>query len=166
TTLVLVNAEAGGVSGIGYSYADVATAKLIEDTLAAEIIGQDAMDVNAGWHAMVRRIRNLGRPGICSMAISAVDCALWDLKARLLNVPLIALLGEVHSGVPVYGSGGFTSYSISQLQRQLSGWVKHGIVRVKMKVGRQPEHDGERVHAARKAIGGQAELYVDANGAY
>ena len=166
TTLVLVQAEAAGARGIGYTYADRATATLIHHTLAEVVRGADAMSPPAAYMSMWRRIRNLGRPGICSMAISAVDCALWDLKARLLNVPLIALLGEVHSGVPVYGSGGFTSYSISQLQRQLSGWVKHGIVRVKMKVGRQPEHDGERVHAARKAIGGQAELYVDANGAY
>src|SRR5438445_13888229 len=100
TTLVLVNAEAGGVSGIGYSYADVATAKLIEDTRAAEIIGQDAMDVNAGWHAMVRRIRNLGRPGICSMAISPVHNALWDLKARMLNLQLVKLLAHVRKNMP------------------------------------------------------------------
>ena len=166
TTLVLVNAEAGGVSGIGYSYADVATAKLIEDTLAAEVIGQDAMDVNAGWHAMVRRIRNLGRPGICSMAISAVDNALWDLKARLLNLPLVKLLGQVRESVPLYGSGGFTNYSIADLQKQLEGWVDQGIPRVKMKVGSHPEEDEKRVKAARKAIGDDAELFVDANGAY
>src|SRR5438105_62808 len=100
TTLVLVNAEAGGVSGIGYSYADVATAKLIEETLATEVLGKDAMDVSACWHAMVRRIRNLGRPGICSMAISAVDNALWDLKARLLRLPLVKLLGQVRERAP------------------------------------------------------------------
>src|SRR5438067_9126765 len=166
TTLVLVNAEAGGVSGIGHSYADVATAKLIEDTLAAEVIGRDAMDVNAGWHAMVRRIRNLGRPGICSMAISAVDNALWDLKARLLNLPLVKLLGHVRQSVPLYGSGGFTNYSIADLQKQLEGWVDQGIPRVKMKVGSHPEEDEKRVKAARKAIGDDAELFVDANGAY
>src|SRR5438132_12993817 len=166
TTLVLVNAEAGGVSGIGYSYADVATAELIEDTLAAEVIGRDAMDVNAGWHAMVRRIRNLGRPGICSMAISAADNALWDLKARLLNLPLVKLLGQVREGVPLYGSGGFTNYSIADLQKQLEGGVDQGIPRVKMKVGSHPEEDEKRVKAARKAIGDDAELFVDANGAY
>src|SRR5207253_5885416 len=166
TTLVLVNAEAGGVSGIGYSYADVATAKLIEDTLAAEVIGQDAMDVNAGWHAMVRRIRNLGRPGICAMAISAVDTALWDLKARLLDLPLVTLLGQVRDALPMYGSGGFTNYSNEELQDQLRGWVEQGIALVKMRIGRDAKIHRQRVAAARKAIGEDVDLFVDANGAY
>src|SRR5256885_1551955 len=166
TTLVLVTAGAGGITGIGYSYADVATAKLIEDALVAEAIGKDAMDVNACWHAIVRRIRNLGRPGICSMAISAVDNALWDLKARLLTLPLAKLLGQVREAVPIYGSGGFTNYSLGDLQKQLEDWVDQGIPRVKMKVGSHPEEDERRVKAARKAIGDDAELFVDANGAY
>ncbi len=100
------------------------------------------------------------------MAISAVDNALWDLKARLLDLPLVNLLGAVRDGVPVYGSGGFTSYSHEQLQKQLGGWVDSGIPRVKMKVGTHPEKDVERVGVAREAIGSQAELFVDANGAY
>jgi len=99
------------------------------------------------------------------MAISAVDVALWDLKAKLLDVPLAQLLGPCRERVPVYGSGGFTSCSIAELERQLGGWVADGIPRVKMKVGRDPERDVERVRAARKAIG-HAELFVDANGAY
>jgi L-alanine-DL-glutamate epimerase-like enolase superfamily enzyme len=100
------------------------------------------------------------------MAISAVDVALWDLKAHLLDLPLVTLIGAVRKGVPVYGSGGFTSYSISQLQNQLGGWVNQGISRVKMKIGTHPEHDIDRVRAAREAIGYGAELFVDANGAY
>ncbi len=115
---------------------------------------------------MVAAIRNLGRPGIASMAISAVDAALWDLKARLLDLPLVTLLGAVRESAPVYGSGGFTSYSIGQLQEQLGGWVAAGIPRVKMKIGRQPADDLDRVRAAREAIGPDAELFVDANGAY
>jgi len=166
TTLVLVTASAGTEHGVGYTYADHATALLIRDTLAPVVSGRDAMSPNAGYMAMWRRIRNLGRPGICSMAISAVDCALWDLKARLLKIPLVTLLGQVREGIAIYGSGGFTSYSDQQLAQQLSGWVQQGIARVKMKIGRDAEADVHRVRMAREAIGNSAELYVDANGAY
>src|SRR5437870_5524384 len=124
------------------------------------------MAVSASWAAMVHAIRNLGRPGIVSMASAAVDAALWDLKARLLDLPLITLLGAVREGVPVYGSGGFTSYSLEQLQKQLGGWVEEGISRVKMKVGSHPPNDLDRVRSAREAIGPKAELFVEANGAY
>jgi L-alanine-DL-glutamate epimerase-like enolase superfamily enzyme len=166
TTLVLAEAEAGGKHGLGYTYADNATAALIRDTLAEVVMGTDAMAPTAAYDSMWRRIRNLGRPGICSMAISAVDCSLWDLKARLLDVPLVTLLGQVSHGAPVYGSGGFTSYSDRQLADQFYGWVKQGIPRVKMKIGRDQRRDIERVRVARRAIGNKTELYVDANGAY
>lgn len=166
TTLVLAKATAGGEWGVGYSYADLATARLIQDTLAEIVAGRDAFDIPGAWVAMVQSVRNLGRPGIASMAISAVDTALWDLKARLLDVSLVALLGGVRGAVPVYGSGGFTSYGRAQLQKQLAGWVESGIKRVKMKIGRQPSQDVVRVRAAREAIGQDAELFVDANGAY
>src|SRR3954471_6995370 len=165
TTLVLVQATAGNETGIGYTYADRSTAILISDLLAEILKGHDAMDIPGCWNTMVRRVRNLGRPGICSMAISAVDTALWDLKARLLHVPLVKLLGAVRRSAPIYGSGGFTSYSIRQLQAQLGGWVEQGIPRVKMKIGRDVSADTERVRAVRKVIG-FAELFVDANGAY
>jgi L-alanine-DL-glutamate epimerase-like enolase superfamily enzyme len=166
TTIVLVHAQAAGQTGLGYTYADVATAKLIARTLIPLVRGRHAMDIPGCWSAMRHGIRNLGRPGICSMAMAAVDVALWDLKAKLLGVPLVTLLGAAQPGVPVYGSGGFTSYSIPQLQAQLAGWVESGMAAVKMKIGRDPGHDLERVAAARAAIGPQAALYVDANGAY
>jgi L-alanine-DL-glutamate epimerase-like enolase superfamily enzyme len=166
TTLVLVEATAGGTTGLGYSYADTATATLIRDMLAGVVKGRDATAVAGAWAAMVAAIRNLGRPGIASMAIAAVDSALWDLKARLLGLPLVTLLGAVRDGVDVYGSGGFTSYSIDQLQAQLAGWVAAGIPRVKMKIGRHPHDDLGRVRAAREAIGPGTQLFVDANGAY
>jgi L-alanine-DL-glutamate epimerase-like enolase superfamily enzyme len=124
------------------------------------------MNVPGAWIEMVRSIRNLGRPGVSSMAISAVDCALWDLKAHLLDLPLVSLLGAAHESVPVYGSGGFTTYSNKKLQEQLGGWAGQGIPRVKMKIGTHPEDDLERVRAARAAIGDEIELFVDANGAF
>ena len=166
TTLVVVDLEAGGERGLGFTYADTATAVVIRDTLAAVVQGRDALDIEGAWQAMVHAIRNLGRPGVASMAIAAVDIALWDLKAKLLDLSLVALLGAVREAVPVYGSGGFTSYDNATLQRQLGGWVDDGIPRVKMKIGRQPECDVARVKAAREAIGPDAELFVDANGAY
>jgi L-alanine-DL-glutamate epimerase-like enolase superfamily enzyme len=166
TTIVIVEAHAGGKRGMGYTYGNVATGKLIETLLASTVKGRDAMDVPGCWLAMVEAIRNQGRPGISSMAISAVDAALWDLKARLFDVALVTLLGAVRPGVPIYGSGGFTSYSREQLQGQLHHWVAEGIPRVKMKVGRDPARDLQRVSEAREAIGPDTDLFVDANGAY
>jgi L-alanine-DL-glutamate epimerase-like enolase superfamily enzyme len=166
TTLVVVNVRAGGKDGVGYTYADEATANLIHGTLSGVITGADSMSPRAAYLEMWRRVRNLGRPGICSMAISAVDCALWDLKARLLDLPLASLLGQVRSATPIYGSGGFTSYSDQQLVAQLGGWVEQGIPRVKMKIGRDAKRDIERVRLVRNEIGPDAELFVDANGAY
>ncbi|HZZ71404.1 MAG TPA: enolase C-terminal domain-like protein [Pirellulales bacterium] len=166
TTLVCVHVRAGDQTGLGYSYADMATAQLIHNLLAPLIQGGDPFAIPAHWLAMVRSIRNLGRPGIASMAISAVDTALWDLKARLLGLPLVMLFGAARDRAPVYGSGGFTSYSIERLQRQLSGWAATGIPRVKMKIGAEPSQDLARVRAAREAVGDQVELFVDANGAY
>lgn len=166
TTLVVVEVSAGGRQGIGYTYADVATARLIADRLREIVVGRDAMDIQAAWSAMRRSIRNLGRPGICSMAIAAVDTALWDLKAKLLDLPLVKLFGAVYESIPVYGSGGFTSYSIAELQQQLGDWAAAGIRTVKMKVGRDRAADLDRVVAARAAIGDRTALFVDANGAY
>lgn len=166
TTMVLVQARAGGHTGLGYTYSGAATAQLIHGALSEVVKGSDSMAVTNTYMAMWKRIRNLGRPGVCSTAISAVDCALWDLKARLLGLPLVSLLGQVRAGAPVYGSGGFTSYSDKQLAQQLSGWVEQGIPRVKMKIGRDARRDLERVRVARDAIGHEPELFVDANGAY
>ncbi|MDQ6857127.1 MAG: mandelate racemase [Candidatus Dormibacteraeota bacterium] len=159
-----------GVRGLGYAIGDVATGHLVRDTLAEVVTGMDVRSTTACWETMVRRIRNLGRPGIASMAIAAVDIALWDTKARALELPLHRLLGAVRETVPVYGSGGFTSYTERELCSQLAGWVESGIPRVKMKIGKDRgtswQEDIARVRAARSAIGEHAELFVDANGAY
>lgn len=166
TTLVLVEATAGGECGLGYAYGDAAAAGLVERVLAPALAGTGVMDVAAAHQAMRRALRNIGRPGVGSTALSAVDVALWDVKARVLGVSLASLLGAVRPGCPAYGSGGFTSYSVSRLQRQLARWVGDGITMVKMKVGRDAAADRRRVRAARRAIGDQARLFVDANGAH
>ncbi len=165
TTMVLVQITAAGQVGMGYTYADTAAATIIHDTLRAVVVGADAACNGAIWSNMVASVRNLGRDGLTSMAISAVDIALWDLKGKLLDQPVCALLGMSRREVPIYGSGGFTSYDMGKLRAQLSGWVEAGIPRVKMKIGRTPSDDLKRIAAARAAIG-EAELFVDANGAY
>ena len=115
---------------------------------------------------MLRSIRNLGETGIAMMAVSAIDNALWDLRARLVDLPLVSLLGQIRDSIPVYGSGGFTSYTDKQLTDQLGGWASAGFTNVKMKIGADPGLDPARVRAARQAIGPECDLFVDANGAY
>jgi L-alanine-DL-glutamate epimerase-like enolase superfamily enzyme len=166
TTIVLVEAHAGGETGLGYTYCESAAAELIRTTLADVACGHDALDVRATWLTLTQRVRNAGRPGIAFCAVSAIDQALWDLKARVLGVPLVSLLGAAHDAVPIYGSGGFCSYSDARLQEQLGDWAAAGIPRVKMKLGRDPDRDPARLDAARAAIGDDVELFVDANGAF
>ena len=166
TTMVICRVVAGGVAGIGYTYAARAAATFIDEALAHAVRGRDAIETTAAYVAMRVACRNNGRSGIASAAVSAVDTALWDLKGRLLGVPVAALTGGGRDAIPAYGSGGFTSYTIERLQQQLAGWVEEGLTRVKMKIGRDAREDVRRVIAARQAIGAEAELFVDANGAY
>ncbi len=166
TTIVVVEAHGGGETGIGYTYGPAAIAAFVHDQLADVVIGADALTVRRSWTQMDAAIRNAGRHGVGAMAVSAVDNALWDLAARLLDLPLARLLGQIHEHANIYGSGGFCSYDRGRLQEQLGGWAQQGIGRVKMKVGRRPADDAERLAWARAAIGGDVELMVDANGAY
>ena len=164
--MVVVEVEAGGHTGTGYTYSDAGAAGLAARALAEAVRGRDAMDTPACWTAMQRAVRNMGRSGIAATAISAVDAALWDLKAKLLGLPLATLLGRAREAVPIYGSGGFTTYSDGQMRDQLQGWVQRDGCRwVKIKIGTHPEQDPHRVEAARHAIGNGTELFVDANGA-
>lgn len=166
TTLVLVQIEAGGQTGIGYSYASRACAVLVNDLLAEIVKGRNAFDIEGIWHAMRRALRNLGVTGQAASAIAAIDTALWDLKARLLNVSLLDLMGAARDAMPVYGSGGFTTYDAKRIRAQIDGWSQAGITMAKIKIGAHPEDDLERVRAARKALGDDGQLFVDANGAY
>jgi L-alanine-DL-glutamate epimerase-like enolase superfamily enzyme len=166
TTMVVVEIEGGGKRGLGYTYADRAAAELVNGKLGQIVRGRDVFTHPALYAELGQATRNLGRSGVAATAISAIDIALWDLKARVLDVSAAALLGLARPRVPIYGSGGFTSYSTEEIIEQLGGWVAAGITRVKMKVGRDAAADPGRVRAARTAIGPQAELFVDANGAY
>jgi L-alanine-DL-glutamate epimerase-like enolase superfamily enzyme len=171
TTLVLVTARAGSQQGIGWSYTATAAAPVVTGILSDVVAGRSALDVAGANEAMTRALRNVGRPGIGAMALSATDIALWDLKARLLGCPVAGLIGRAHADVPVYGSGGFTTYDDARTREQLSGWVgQDRIPRVKIKIGESwgsnESRDLARVALAREVIGPDTELYVDANGGY
>ncbi|MGR6320212.1 enolase C-terminal domain-like protein [Micromonospora soli] len=171
TTMVLVRAEADGQTGLGWTYGPTAVAPVVTELFAPVVADLDPDDVPAAWTAMRRQLRNTGRPGVAGLALSAADCAVWDLKARRHGLPLARLLGTARHRVPVYGSGGFTTYDAERQHRQLAGWVhEQGIPRVKIKIGEsggsEVPHDLARMAAARRTIGADAELYVDANGGY
>lgn len=171
TTVVVVEIDAGPVTGLGYTYTDASAASLAMSLLADVLRNRPLVDIPAALDAMRRAVRNVGRAGVAATAISALDVALWDAKAKLAGVPLAILLGRVRERVPVYGSGGFTTAPDERLRAQLESWV-HGlhIPRVKIKIGqdrgRAVGRDLARVALAREVIGPGAELYVDANGAY
>ncbi|HEY6456056.1 MAG TPA: enolase C-terminal domain-like protein [Steroidobacteraceae bacterium] len=166
TTLVVVTISAAGRQGLGYTYSSASIVPLIDTELAAALAQGDALDIPACQRRLQQAVRNLGRAGLAATAISAIDVALWDLKAKLWELPLATLLGRYRDTVPIYGSGGFTSYDDVTLQRQLASWVERDGCRwVKIKVGSEPTQDPRRVALAREAIGEQG-LFVDANGAY
>lgn len=166
TTMVVVELHAGNKTGLGYSYAHESTAKTIQTDLSELLVKRNVMDIPAIVADMKRVIRNQGMAGISMMAVSAVDIALWDLKAKVLDLPLCTLLGQRSESMLVYGSGGFTSYSVSQLEQDMRNWRSMGLKHVKMKVGRKADQDVRRVKAAREALGTETEIFVDANGAY
>ncbi|WP_442543029.1 enolase C-terminal domain-like protein [Arthrobacter sp. KN11-1C] len=171
TTMVLVQATAGEWTGVGWTYAPAACAALIREILEPAVVGLNCFDVPAAAEALARTVRNASRPGLAGYAISAVDCALWDLKARILGLPLHRLFGAARAVVDVYGSGGFTTYSEEQLRTQLEGWAgDQQIPRVKIKIGEDrgtnTVRDLARIRQARETIGSGVELFVDANGGY
>jgi len=170
TTLVVVEATAGATTGLGWTYAPAAAAAVVEELLAGVVTGTDPMAVPATSQAMVRAVRNAGRPGLVSEAVSAVDVALWDLKARLLGLPPHVLLGSDRSGVPVYGRGGFTTYDRERTERQVAAWLDAGVGAVKIKVGeswgREQARDVARIREVRALLPPEVELFVDANGGY
>ena len=170
TTAVTVSLEAGGHVGLGWTYSSPAAAVVVERHLAEIVVGRNAFDIEAGWSAMHRACRNLGTRGLVMQAMSAVDIAWWDLKARLLDVPLVSLLGRCRDDVPIYGSGGFTTLTNAQLADQVSRWKSVGCAAMKIKIGEswgtEVQRDLARVQQLRDLAGPGAELMVDANGAY
>ncbi|TNC05502.1 mandelate racemase [Methylobacterium terricola] len=166
TTIVVVHVEAGGETGLGYSYTDASVVPLIEATLATRLSGLSIFDIPRANAVLWGAVRNIGRSGLAASAISALDTALWDLKARLLGLPLATLFGRVREHAEIYGSGGFTTYDDRQLCEQLEAFVaRDGCRAVKMKIGSEPARDPARM-AVVKGVIGDAELFIDANGAF
>lgn len=166
TTIVVVEIDAAGVTGLGYTYSDASAATLATSLIAGVLRHRPLVDIPAAVDAMWRAVRNVGRAGIAATAISALDTALWDAKAKLAGVPLAMLLGRARERVPVYGSGGFTTYDDATLAAQLDGWRSDGVHACKVKIGTDDARDPSRVRLARAALGPDVDLFVDANGAY
>ena len=171
TTYVVAQAHAAGATGTGWTYSSEAAGLLIAKVLAPLLEGANPLDIGRLHERMRRSVRNLGHSGIAAAAISAVDIALWDLKARLLSISLVSLLGRCRPDVPVYGSGGFTPYDDATTVAQLQRWVAgSGVRQVKIKIGedwgKSADRDLHRSELARRTVGPDVELFVDANGGY
>lgn len=170
TTAVTAAVHAGGRTGLGWTYSSPAAAKVIEHHLAGAVQHHDAFDVPGGWQAMRRACRNLGTKGLVMHAISAVDIAWWDLKGRLLETSLVRLFGRARQQVPIYGSGGFTTYDDRQLAEQVEWWHSVGASAMKIKIGQDRggnvPRDLARVAQLAEFAGSGVALMVDANGGY
>ena len=171
TTAVVVEVGVGETTGIGWTYSSGATAQIIDDHLRPVVMEAPVHGVDGLHERMRRACRNLGTRGLVGHAISAVDIALWDLKARLLDVSLVELFGgDPGARTPVYGSGGFTSLNDDQLRQQVEGWLEAGCQAMKIKVaeswGSNERRDLERASKLRALAGDGVQLMVDANGGY
>lgn len=170
TTAVVVELTAGDERGLGWTYSSPATAEVIGHDLEPILRGRSPFDIPGCRTALQRACRNIGTTAVVAHALSAVDIALWDLKARLLRVPLSVLLGAARAATPVYGSGGFTNLADNELAEQISQWRSAGCEAVKIKIGQDRggaiDRDLERVALATELLGDRCRLMVDANGAY
>ena len=159
-----------GLEGLGVGAGGRAAQVLIDESLKPILVGQDPLYIEKLWDDMFWRVRGVGRKGLAFGAISAVDTALWDLKAKYFNVPLYKLLGAYTDTVPIYGSGGWTHFNVDELVAEQSGYVERGMKSVKMKVGKDfgksEKEDIERLAAVRDAVGDDVEILIDANNGY
>jgi L-alanine-DL-glutamate epimerase-like enolase superfamily enzyme len=164
--VVRLETEAG-VTGIGIGGASPGEIAIL-DVLAAQLVGIDADLIGAFW-TRFNDPKMYGRKGHEHYALSSIDLALWDLKAKLAGMPLHRLLGGVTDRAPYYIAGGYygTDKSLSDLQREMESYVSLGARAVKMKVGGvSMAEDIVRVRAVRQALGEGVALMLDANGAY
>jgi L-alanine-DL-glutamate epimerase-like enolase superfamily enzyme len=169
--LITVEIRVDGVSGHGYAYTigrgGRAVRALIDHDLAPLLVGEDVSDIGRLWRLMWQRLLYVGRGGLASFAIAAVDVALWDLRGIVEGKPLYALLGAESREIPAYGSGVDLPKPLDALLEQVAGFLDRGLPGVKVKVGRDdPREDQARVGAVRDLIGDDVDLMVDANMAW
>ena len=150
-----------GITGVGMGSTDIGRFK-------KELIGEDPINVERLWHKMwVPKIS--GRRGLTTRAISSLDIALWDLRAKVAGMPLYKMLGGYRDRVPTYIAGGYyeDGKGLKELAQEVTEHVEWGAKAVKMKVGALSlKEDAERVKTVRQAIGPDIKLMVDANCAY
>ncbi len=159
--------DADGTRGTGWTFTSDhgggAAIKALLDLLLPRIAGREADDVEAITDWLFHLTHRLGH-GIASMAISAIDIALWDLRARQRGVSVARLLGQVRDAVPCYGSGRASpTLPLDELVAVSADYIRAGFRAVKIRIGREPEHDLDRVKAVRAAIGADARILCDAN---
>jgi L-alanine-DL-glutamate epimerase-like enolase superfamily enzyme len=167
-TLGIVKIETDeGITGIGLGSTGPIERATIE-YLKTELIGEDPIDVERLWHKMwVPKL--VGRRGLTTRAISAIDIGLWDIRGKVAGLPLYKLLGGYRDRVPTYIAGGYyeEGKGLPELAREMQDNVEMGARAVKMKVGAVSiREDAERVKVAREAIGPDVKLMIDANCAY
>ena len=154
-----------GVTGIGIGASKVGVIRAAIEHFTPMLIGEDPIDVERLWHKLwVPKL--VGRRGLTTRAISAIDIALWDLRAKVAGMPLYKLLGGFRQRVPTYIAGGYyeDGKGLKELQEELGGHVEAGARAVKMKIGAVPiAEDVARVKAAREAVGPDVKLMIDAN---
>lgn len=166
--LITVKVYADGLVGHGYAYTigrgGRAIQSLIDHDLAPLLIGRDAAPVEDLWRLMNARLLYVGRGGLASFAIAALDIALWDLRGLRAGEPLYALAGGTSREIPAYGSGVDLPKPLPELLDQVEGFVARGFPGVKVKIGRPDRAEDEaRVAAVRRLIGDSIDLMVDAN---
>lgn len=159
-----------GLEGFGVTYHEVggpAIRALVTRDMAPRLMDRDPFDTDVIWREFFGIFRGVGRKGLMFCALSAVDIALWDLKGKILGMPIHRLLGGGRQRVPVYASGGWTSYDDDQLVDEMKDMVRQGYRMVKIKVGvdggTNPSRDVMRVRKVREALGPDIGLMIDAN---
>ena len=155
-----------GLSGYGITIKDD-IADLVKNRLKPILIGRDPLDIEDLWQEMFLQMRGAGRKGLCLVALSAVDIALWDLKGKILNLPLYKIFGGSKKFIPTYSSGGWTSYTMEELLNEMKSFVDLGYTTIKMKVGvefgKNIKEDARRVRAVREMVGPKIDIIIDAN---
>jgi len=171
-TPILTVTDSDGASGTGYTYTIGAGGSsivaLLRDRLLPKLMGAEAEDLEHNWRDLKMSINALTIGPVASLALAAIDTALWDLRGRRTGLPLYRLAGGANERVPVYSTeGGWLQLSVEELCQNAAECQRQGFHGAKMKVGRPDWHeDKERLEAVRATVGPAWDIMVDANQAF